>query len=225
MSKNSKHLRFNIEFPPANSADENGVVALSEELTPSLVLSAYIRGIFPWHISFGKVFWYSPDPRAVLYPKDMKISKSLSKTIRNGDFEVRVNSDFDGVIRNCATAKRRQQDGSWIEKEFVECYSKLHAYGFAISIEIYKDGLLVGGLYGLRLKGIFFGESMFSLSPNSSKIALAYLCQNAKAFGIKVIDCQQNTEHLLSLGATEISRDAFVEILEQEFADELVAQV
>lgn len=221
MSTNSAPVRFDIKFPHASTADENDVVALSKELTPSLVLSAYIRGIFPWHITLGRVFWYSPDPRAILYPSEIKISKSLEKTIKSEKYEVRVNNNFSGVITNCSHAKRAKQDGTWISEEFIDCYTKLHNYGFALSIESYHEGLLVGGLYGLKLGGIFFGESMFAHKSDASKVALAYLCENAKEFGIKLIDCQQATTHLLSLGAEEMRRTLFTTMLEAEFAMEL----
>jgi leucyl/phenylalanyl-tRNA--protein transferase len=169
----------------------------------------------------NRVFWYAPDPRAILYPDEFKLSKSLSKTIKSGKFEVKVNSDFLGVITNCSQTKRANQDGTWISEEFIDCYSKLHTYGFAVSIESYHNGLLIGGLYGIKLKGIFFGESMFAHMPDASKVALAYLCENAESFGIKLIDCQQNTKHLLSLGAKEIRRTLFTVMLEAEFSKEL----
>lgn len=221
MSKNSSPIRFNISFPPATSADENGIVAISKELTPSLVLSAYIRGVFPWHISFGRVFWYSPEPRAVLYPECFKMSKSLSKKIKNGGFEIKLNTNFKAVMQACASTFRKKQEGSWIDNTFIDCYTKLHSYGFAISVETYFQGEMVGGLYGLKLGSIFFGESMFSTIPDSSKVALAYLCENSKSFHINLIDCQQATTHLLSLGATEISRNEFLDILSNEFQLEL----
>jgi len=221
MSQNYTSLRFNIPFPHASKADENGITALSKELTPSLVLSAYIRGSFPWHITFGKVFWYSPDPRAVLYPSEFKLSKSLSKKIKKNIFDFRINSDFSGVINACSLAQRKNQDGTWISDEFIECYSKLYSYGFAISVETYQNGILVGGFYGLRLKSIFFGESMFSNVSDASKAALYYFCANAKDFGINLIDCQQATSHLMNLGAKEINRGKFIALLEKEFETEL----
>ena len=221
MSKNSSLVSFDIKFPHASTADEDGIVALSKELNPSIVLSAYIRGIFPWHITMNRVFWYAPDPRAVLYPEEFKLSKSLKKTINSGKFEVRINSNFVNVMRGCANTKRANQDSTWISQEFIECYTKLHTYGFAVSIETYQNNVLVGGLYGLKLRGVFFGESMFSTVSDSSKVALSYLCENAASFGIKMIDCQQNTNHLLSLGAKEISRESFTAILEEEFTMEL----
>jgi len=217
MQKNKHGLRFDIEFPDATHADEDGIVAISNELAPSLVLSAYVRGIFPWHITHGKVFWYSPDPRAVLLPNEFRLSKSLAKSSKK--FEIRVNSNFASVIGACSKTKRADQKGSWISREFIECYGNLHTYGFALSIESYLNDELVGGLYGLRLGRIFFGESMFARETDASKTALAYLCQNADAFGVKLIDCQQSTPHLMSLGAKDIARSNFLEILKDEYKD------
>jgi leucyl/phenylalanyl-tRNA---protein transferase len=217
MQKNSNGFYFDIEFPNAADADEDGIVALSTQLTPSLVLSAYIRGIFPWHITHGKVFWYSPDPRAVLVPDEFRRSRSLEKSSKK--YEIRVNTDFDSVINACSKAKRANQAGSWIDEEFVQCYCALHVHGFALSVESYFDGELVGGLYGLRLGRVFFGESMFSTRPDASKSALAYLCENAALFDIKLIDCQQSTPHLMSLGAKEIKRAEFLEILKDEYKE------
>jgi len=222
MQKNKHGLRFDIEFPDATCANEDGIVAISDILAPSLVLSAYVRGIFPWHITHGKVFWYSPDPRAVLIPSEFRLAKSLAKSSKR--FETRVNSNFSGVINACAKTKRVDQKGSWISREFIECYGNLHAHGFALSIESYLDDELVGGLYGLKLGRIFFGESMFARKSDASKTALAYLCQNADILGIKLIDCQQTTPHLISLGAKEIGRANFLEILREEYEDIILTQ-
>jgi leucyl/phenylalanyl-tRNA---protein transferase len=217
MQKNKDGFGFDIAFPDANSADENGIVALSDELAPSLVLSAYVRGIFPWHITHGKVFWYSPDPRAVLIPGEFCCSKSLAKSSKK--YEIKINKDFDGVIKACSMVRRASQAGSWIDEEFIRCYGALHTHGFAFSVESYFDDELVGGLYGLRLGKVFFGESMFALRPDASKSALGYLCSNADLFDIKLIDCQQSTPHLMSLGAKEIKRAEFLEILRDEYKD------
>jgi len=201
-------------FPHASTADEDGLVAVGGDLHPHRLLSAYSRGIFPWFVDNGYVFWYSPDPRAVLYPQEFKQTKSLSKTIKKQNFEFCINKNFRGVMEACRDSKHRKEGGgSWISSAFLDGYTKLHQMGFADSFECYMDGELVGGFYGVRLGRVFFGESMFFHVADASKAALWFLCANAAKLNIDVIDCQQETPHLLSLGAKCIARDEFLKIL------------
>jgi len=204
-------------FPHPNTADEDGLVAIGGDLEPQRLLSAYSQGIFPWFIDKGFVFWYSPDPRAVLYPNEFKLSKTLSKSIKKQNFEFHINKNFRGVIEACATSETRKKEcGSWISSEFVESYTKLNQIGFADSFECYADGKLVGGFYGVRIGRVFFGESMFFRTPDASKAALWFLCANAEKLNIEIIDCQQETPHLLSLGAKSIERVEFLEIIKEK---------
>lgn len=204
-------------FPDVSEADEDGLLAIGGDLKPQRLISAYSRGIFPWFIEEGYVFWYSPDPRAVLYPSEFKASKSLAKSVKKQEFTFELNKNFRGVIEACAGSKnRKHESGTWISEDFVDAYTKLHSMGFADSFECYADGELVGGFYGVRLGGVFFGESMFYKAPDASKASLWFLCANAEKLGIEIIDCQQSTPHLMSLGAKEIGRAEFVDILKEK---------
>jgi leucyl/phenylalanyl-tRNA--protein transferase len=204
-------------FPHPSSADEDGLVAVGGDLEPERLLSAYSQGIFPWFIDRGFVFWYSPDPRAVLYPHEFRLSKSLSKSIKKQNFEFAVNKNFSAVIESCAAStNRKHESGSWISEEFKEGYTKLHRIGFAKSFECYREGELVGGFYGVHIGRVFFGESMFFKCPDASKATLWFLCANAEKLNIDIIDCQQETSHLLSLGAKGIPRDEFLGILREK---------
>jgi leucyl/phenylalanyl-tRNA--protein transferase len=204
-------------FPHPDTADEDGLVAIGGDLEPQRLLSAYSQGIFPWFIDKGFVFWYSPDPRAVLYPNEFKLKKSLSKSIKKQNFEFHINKNFQGVIEACATSETRKKEcGSWISGEFIASYTKLHHIGFADSFECYANGELVGGFYGVRIGRVFFGESMFYKAPDASKAALWFLCANAERLNIEIIDCQQETPHLLSLGAKSIERAEFLEIIKEK---------
>lgn len=203
-------------FPHPNTADEDGLVAIGGDLHPHRLLSAYSKGIFPWFIQNGVTFWYSPDPRAVLYPQEFKLSKSLKKSIAKQRFEFCVNKDFRGVMEECAKSENRKDDGTWIKEEFIESYSALNRMGFADSFECRVEGELVGGFYGVRIGRAFFGESMFFKAPDASKAALWFLCANAESFGIDIIDCQQETSHMLSLGARAIPREEFLSIIKEK---------
>ncbi len=195
-------------FPDPKEASPEGLVAYGGDLHPQRVLAAYKRGIFPWYNEGDPILWWSPDPRLVLYPQDIKISRSLKKSLKK--FEVRVDNDFRQVIQSCKNIRSK----TWILPEIVELFCELHEMGFAHSIETYQDGELVGGLYGLSLGGAFFGESMFSRVSDASKVALVHLAQIAQEFSFDFIDCQIPSAHLKRMGAVEISRARFLEELD-----------
>lgn len=203
-------LEAESPFPPLQSAlrDPNGLLAAGGDLSPSRLLAAYRRGIFPWYGQGDPILWWSPDPRMVLIPEQLKISRSLSKTLRNKPYEIRFDTVFDEVMSGCAQP-RPDQPGTWITAEMREAYNRLHQLGYAHSVETWIDGTLAGGLYGVAIGAVFFGESMFSTARDASKIALAALVRQCKGRGIRLIDCQMHTGHLASLGARAISRSEF----------------
>ena len=193
---------------------KDDLVAIGGDFHPKRLIEAYKNGLFPWYIDeYNYIHWFSPKKRMVLYPDDFKVSKSLKRVIKNKNFVVKSNENFEEVIKNCANIKRKNEDTTWISQEFIEAYTNLFKLGIAFSIECYLDNKLVGGLYGLLIGDIFCGESMFSKVPNASKVAFYYLCEQAKSNGIKLIDCQVYNDHLASLGAVEISREKYFEIL------------
>ncbi|TYC10187.1 leucyl/phenylalanyl-tRNA--protein transferase [Bizionia gelidisalsuginis] len=198
-------------FPDVSLANEDGLLAFSLELTTNRLLDAYQKGIFPWFEDDQPVLWWSPDPRFVLYPSELKVSKSMKQFLRNCDLEVTVNKDFRTVITECALAKRAGQEGTWITNGMIEAYVELHKMGYAKSVEVYNGETLVGGLYGVDLgNGVFCGESMFAKQSNASKAAFISFIQNTN---YKLIDCQVFTNHLERLGAREIPRDLFLTYL------------
>ncbi|MGB6452398.1 MAG: leucyl/phenylalanyl-tRNA--protein transferase [Steroidobacteraceae bacterium] len=201
-------------FPPLERAldEPQGLLAAGGDLSPARLLAAYQRGIFPWYSPGQPVLWWSPDPRAVLYPEEFRCSRSLAKTLRNRGFETSIDRDFAAVIGGCA-APRASGSGTWITPEMRAAYLELHRSGHAHSFETYLDGHLAGGLYGVRLGRVFFGESMFSREPDSSKVALARLVEYCRAEDIIVIDCQLSSRHLESLGSRLIPRSAFQNLL------------
>ncbi len=201
-------------FPPLERAldEPQGLLAAGGDLSPARLLAAYRRGIFPWYSPGQPVLWWSPDPRAVLYPDQFHCSRSLGKTMRNRGFETFIDRDFDAVIKGCA-APRASSVGTWITPEMRAAYLELHHCGFAHSFETHLDGRLVGGLYGVRLGAVFFGESMFSRERDASKVALARLVEFCRAEGIAVIDCQLASRHLQSLGSRLIPRSEFQALL------------
>jgi leucyl/phenylalanyl-tRNA--protein transferase len=203
-------------FPPLERAldDPAGLLAAGGDLSPARLLAAYERGIFPWYSAGQPVLWWSPDPRAVLYPSEFRCTRSLAKTLRNRGFELAIDRDFRAVIEGCA-APRASSLGTWITAEMRTAYLELHRHGYAHSVETYLEGELAGGLYGVRLGGIFFGESMFSRERDASKAALARLVQYALDEGIAVIDCQLPSRHLQSLGSRAIARSHFQALLRQ----------
>lgn len=204
-------LESNDSFPEVSLADEDGLLAFGGELTTSRLLEAYTKGIFPWFEDDQPVLWWSPNPRFVLYPSELKVSKSMKQFMRNCNLEITVNKDFRAVITECALAKREGQTGTWITNTMIDAYIELHKMGYAKSVEVYNDDTLVGGLYGIDLgNGVFCGESMFAKQSNASKAAFITFIQNTN---YKLIDCQVYTNHLESLGAKEISRTLFLTYL------------
>jgi leucyl/phenylalanyl-tRNA---protein transferase len=203
-------------FPPLDQAlrDPPGLLAAGGDLSPTRLLAAYQRGVFPWYSSQQPILWWSPDPRMVLFPNEFNLSRSLGKTIRNGPFTTQVDNDFEATIRECA-APRRAGPETWLNEEMIQAYQQLHALGYGHSIETYHGDRLVGGLYGIRLGSIFFGESMFSRESDASKVAVARLVQECRARDIQLIDCQVASSHLASLGAREVSRNEFVTLLKR----------
>ena len=202
-----------IPFPDVELAldEPNGLIAIGGDLSTERLLSAYRQGIFPWYSEGEPVLWYSPNPRMVITKDTLHISKSLEKVLRSNRFEVRMNMRFEQVISQCKNIKRKEQDSTWIDNEMVQAYIQLHHQGHAHSIEVYENDHLAGGLYGVAIGKVFFGESMFSCASNASKVALVYLLKNT---GYQLIDCQVENPHLKSLGAFNIERSAFVQQLE-----------
>jgi leucyl/phenylalanyl-tRNA--protein transferase len=197
-------------FPPVSLAEPDGLLAVGGDLSTQRLLLAYRSGIFPWYE--GKhILWWSPDPRFVLFPEELKVSKSMRQLIRRGSFVFTVNKAFDQVIASCKTIARRGQAGTWITDEVKTAYGRLHGDGYAHSAEAWLDGELVGGLYGVRLGRAFFGESMFSKHSNASKYAFICYVEQLRQEGVELIDCQVYTEHLESLGAHMIPRDEFIQ--------------
>ncbi|MCG3655301.1 leucyl/phenylalanyl-tRNA--protein transferase [Aliarcobacter butzleri] len=202
-----------FDFPTLNMMNDD-LVAIGGDFHPQRLLNAYENGIFPWFIDdLGYIHWFSPKKRMVLYPENFKVSKSLRKSITNKGFVVKSNENFEEVIKSCAKIKRKHEDGTWISEEFIKAYTNLHKLDIAFSIECYLKDELVGGLYGVLIGDIFCGESMFSLVPDASKVAFYHLCQQAKQNGIKIIDCQVYNDHLASLGAFEITRNEYFNLL------------
>ena len=207
-------LKSQLYFPPAEDTHSSGIIAIGGDLSVERLLLAYKNGIFPWYDDSEPITWWCPEYRMVVIPKEYKPSKSLRNIINRGIFEVTFNQNFEEVIRNCQTIKREGQQGTWINDEIVKAYTKLHKLGFAKSVEVWQEGKLVGGLYGVDLGNkIFCGESMFSKVPNASKVAFAWLNNHLKEQNYLLLDCQVYNEHLASLGAFEIDREVFMEIL------------
>jgi leucyl/phenylalanyl-tRNA--protein transferase len=206
-------LRRNTPFPPVDAAlaDPNGLLAASEELTPERLLEAYRHGIFPWYSGDQPVLWWSPDPRMVLLVDEFRVSRSLRRRVKQEAFEVRADSAFRLVIESCAATFRRGQTGTWITPEIIDVYTDLHDRGYAHSIESWRDGVLAGGLYGVAIGRMFFGESMFAHETDASKVALVHLVAFLRENGFPMIDCQQETAHLATFGARPIRRDVFAD--------------
>jgi len=206
-------------FPPPERAldDPAGLLAAGGDLSTPRLLAAYQRGIFPWYSAGQPVLWWSPDPRAVLMPAEFRLTRSLAKTLRNRGFIDRIDQDFQGVLDGCA-APRARSPGTWLLPEMRAAYLELHQQGFAHSFETWRDDRLVGGLYGIRLGNVFFGESMFSRERDASKAALARLVEYCRAQGIVVIDCQLPSRHLQSMGSRQISRAQFQDLLREHIA-------
>jgi leucyl/phenylalanyl-tRNA--protein transferase len=209
-------LQNNQPFPPVELAltNPNGLLAAGGDLSPERLLDAYQHGIFPWFNENDPILWWSPSPRMVLFPNEFKISHSLLKILRKGAYEIRFDTAFEQVMRNCA-APRKEQAGTWILEDIINAYCELHRMGYAHSVETWIDGELAGGLYGISLGKMFYGESMFSRKTNASKIALAHLSKQLEYWDFGLIDCQMNTSHLASLGAREIPREEFIRRLQK----------
>ena len=202
-------------FPPLAKAmtSPNGLLCAGGDLSPERIVDAYRRGIFPWFSEGDPILWWSPDPRMVLFPDELKVSRSLRRAVARGTYEIRFDSAFGRVIEACA-APRAGQQGTWIVPQMVDAYQRLHELGFAHSVESWTQGELAGGLYGIALGRVFFGESMFTRAPDASKVALVALVERLRREDYQVIDCQQATAHLASLGARQIRRKAFAQLLE-----------
>ncbi len=203
-------------FPPVSAAltEPAGLLAAGGDLSPPRLLAAYRRGIFPWYEDGQPILWWSPDPRCVLFPGDLKLSRSLRRRLRRGDFDVSFDCAFDAVISACAEP-RSPSGGTWITNDMATAYNRLHALGWAHSTEVWQGGRLVGGLYGVAIGRVFFGESMFSRATDASKVALAGLVQALHPLGYEVIDCQLPSAHLERLGARPVPRSDFLNLLEQ----------
>lgn len=202
-----------LVFPHPSLADEDGLLAVGGDLSIDRLMLAYENGIFPWYNEDSPILWYAPLERFVLSPPKMKISKSLQQVLKTGKFEVTYDRNFPEVIRSCAVISRKDQDGTWIVADMQEAYIELHRAGYAHSIEVWENNLLVGGLYGVQVGKVFCGESMFSKVSNASKIALVFLAKN---FGLELIDCQIPSEHLAKLGAEIIAQKNYLSILKNQ---------
>jgi len=206
-----QYLTENIWFPDVDKASPEGLLAVGGDLCVERLLLAYKTGIFPWFGNNEPILWWSPDPRFVLFPKQLKVSKSMRQVMRNQDYEVTVNKNFRAVITECALVKRNGQESTWVTNGMIEAYVNLHHQGYAKSVEVWKDNNLVGGLYGVDLgNGVFCGESMFTKMSNASKVGFISFIQNTN---YNLVDCQVYTNHLESLGAQEISRQTFLKYL------------
>lgn len=204
-----------LAFPPPEEADPNGLLAVGGDLSSDRLLLAYAMGIFPWYTDDTPILWFSPDPRGVLTPETLVVHRSLARRARSGFDEITMDRAFGDVIRGCSDAPREGQHGTWITGGMIEAYEHLHELGFAHSVEVWKGGQLVGGLYGVSLGNAFFGESMFSRESDASKVALVHLVGQLVRWGFDLIDCQVRNDHLASLGAQEWPRERFLEALSQ----------
>lgn len=202
-------------FPSLSKADDEGLLLIGGKVTPERVLEAYPKGIFPWYNEDEVPMWWSPDPRFVLFPGELHISRSMQKLLRKQTFSFRTNTAFEAVIDACSSVPRAGQDGTWITPEMKAVYTQLYHRGFAHSAEAWQDGQLVGGIYGIRIGNVFFGESMFSRETNASKFAFICFVQHLQKSGVQLVDCQVYTPHVESLGARLIPRIFFVHLLQE----------
>ena len=202
------------DFPDPRYAPDEGLLAYGGDLSSHRLLFAYKKGIFPWYSKDDPILWWSPNPRLLLYPDKFIVRKSFRRVLRSGKFSVTFDKHFSEVITHCATVYREGQESSWIVDEIIEAYTRLHDEGFAHSVEVHKDGKLVGGLYGIAFGKAFFGESMFSLVPDASKVAFKVLSDVLGSKGYDFIDCQMPTDHMISMGAEVVQRDIFLDALE-----------
>ena len=214
------HFESELYFPDPETADPDGLLACGGNLEVDTLLSAYSQGIFPWYIEDSPILWWSPDPRLVLFPENYKASKSLLQAIKKNVFEIRFDVSFEQVIHHCAHVKRKSQTGTWITPEMQDAYIKLHEAGYAHSVETYYNKKLVGGLYGVSIGAAFFGESMFYLMKDASKVAFHYLMSRLGQWKFRLVDAQQSTQHLKNFGATEIPRKQFLVCLKEAMKEE-----
>lgn len=203
-----------LVFPPVHLAEPDGLLAVGGDLCTDRLLLAYRNGIFPWYEG-NHILWWCPDPRFVLFPKELKISKSMKGLLKKNAFEFTINKAFAEVINNCKTISRKEQNGTWITDEVKSAYTRMHQLGYAHSAEVWQNGEIAGGLYGIRIGKVFFGESMFSRASNASKYAFISFVRLLQSEGVQLIDCQVHTEHLESLGANMISRQRFISLLHE----------
>ena len=208
-------LSDEIVFPPPDLASREGLLAIGGDLCQERLIQAYSMGIFPWYAETEPIMWWSPDPRLVLYPDEIRVSRSLHKTINRGLFKITIDQAFDQVINECARVPRKIGEGTWIVPDMIQAYCRLHASGYAHSVEAWQNDKLVGGLYGVSLGKSFFGESMFTRVTNASKVAFVALVDHLKSWSFDLIDCQVATEHLISFGAREIPRGVFLKQLKK----------
>lgn len=205
-------------FPSADKAKESGLLAAGGDLSPERLVLAYSKGIFPWYDDGTPILWWSPQPRCVLFPQELHVPRRLERTLRSARFTFSLNKAFSDVIRFCASVPRPGQHGTWLVPEMIEAYERLHRRGVAHSFEAWHHGTLVGGLYGIALGQIFFGESMFHLQPDASKAAVVTFVRALHAHNFRVLDCQQTTPHMVALGAREIPRGQFLRLVEEGIA-------
>jgi len=208
-------LTDELIFPSPELAEGDGLLCVGGDLSEQRLLLAYSMGIFPWYSDGDPILWWSPDPRLVLFPRELKVSRSLRQTLKNDIYEITADTAFAEVIRNCAGVRRKWDKGTWITAEMTDAYIQLHRSGFAHSIECWHDGDLAGGLYGVALGGVFFGESMFAKKNNASKVAFVALVKQLIKWDFALIDCQVTTRHLISFGAREIPRSEFIRRVEK----------
>ena len=208
-------LSDEIKFPPPHLARKDGLLAVGGDLSQDRLLLAYKMGIFPWYLESEPILWWSPDPRLVLYPNEIKVSKSLKKILKNEIFSVTIDQTFDRVINCCAQVRLQKNEETWIDEDMIKAYCSLHESGFAHSVEAWYEGELAGGLYGVSLGRCFFGESMFTRISNASNVAFVFLAEYLKSLSFDIIDCQVSTEHLINFGAREIPRKDFLKQLEK----------
>ena len=206
-------LSDDLIFPHPSYAEEDGLLAIEGDLSPKRLMLAYRKGIFPWFSEGEPILWWSPDPRFIIYPKDVKISNSMKKVLKKNVYRISFDTSFRDVISNCASV--RKESGTWINEDMIEAYCRLHELGHAHSVETWFEDKLVGGLYGISIGKCFFGESMFSTMDNASKTAFITLCKKLEEEKYVVVDCQVYTKHLESLGAISIAREEFLELIEK----------
>ncbi|MFC1844214.1 leucyl/phenylalanyl-tRNA--protein transferase [Thermodesulfobacteriota bacterium] len=211
-------LTDKLIFPPAELAEKNGLLAIGGDLSPARLLLAYSSGIFPWYSEGEPILWWSPSPRLVIFPAELKVPKRLTRLIRQDIFSITMDRAFKQVIAACAKTDNRLEKGTWITHDMQKAYCRLHKMGYAHSVECWLDDELAGGLYGISLGSVFFGESMFSKEPNSSKVALVYLIEKLQEWDFELIDCQMKTEHLMQFGAREIPGNEFQKLLTKSSA-------